>query len=141
METLTILYDARCELCRRVRAWLEAQPSYIQLEFVAAGSAEARRRYPDLDHAATLQDLTVVSDSGDVYGGAHGWLICLWALHDYRAWSLTLSTPALMPQAQRFITWVARNRWRLGRADAEVCLVDGPAGASCQIADTDIRYQ
>jgi hypothetical protein len=29
--------------------------------------------------------------------------MCLWALRDYRAWSLTLSSPALMPQAQRFI--------------------------------------
>src|SRR5258706_6602028 len=121
METLTVLYDARCELCRHVRSWLEAQSSYIRLEFVAAGSAEARQRYPDLDHAATLANLTAISDAGDVYTGAAGWLMCLWALREYRAWSLTLSSPALMPRAQRFITWVSRNRWRLGKVAAEPC--------------------
>jgi predicted DCC family thiol-disulfide oxidoreductase YuxK len=133
METLTVLYDARCDLCRRARAWLEQQPAYVQLEFLAAGSEAARRRYPSLDHAATLQDLTVVSDAGDVYAGAHGWLICLWALHAYRAWALTLSSPALMPQAQRFITWVSQNRWRLGGRAAQTCGPDGAAGESCRI--------
>ena len=134
MESLTVLYDARCELCRRVHSWLEAQPSYIPLEFVAAGSPEAWRRYPDLDHAATLEELTAISDTGDVYAGAAGWLICLWALRDYRAWSLTLSSPALMPQAQRFITWVAQNRWRLGMSEAAAYCTEEPGVSSCQIA-------
>jgi predicted DCC family thiol-disulfide oxidoreductase YuxK len=133
METLTVLFDARCALCRRAHAWLEAQPSYVRLEFIAAGSAEAQQRYPGLDHAATLTDLTVVSDAGDVYTGAAGWLMCLWALRSYRAWALTLSSPALMPQAQRFITWVAQNRWRLGKVAPETCDVDGETGGTCQI--------
>ena len=131
MQTLTVLYDARCKLCSRARAWLEAQPTYVALEFVAAGSAEARSRYPELDHDATMSDLTAVSDAGDVYAGAAGWLMCLWALRDYRAWSLTLSSPALMPQAQRFIAWVSRNRWRLGRAAP--CGAEGEAGCACAI--------
>jgi len=134
METLTVLYDANCELCRRIRAWLEQQPSYVRLEFIAAGSETARCRYPGLDHAATLRDLTVVSNTGDVYAGAHGWLMCLWALRAYRAWALTLSTPALMPQAQRFITWVSQNRWRLGARTAQTCGPDGAASESCQIS-------
>jgi predicted DCC family thiol-disulfide oxidoreductase YuxK len=125
METLTVLYDARCELCRRIRAWLEAQPTYVRLDFVAAGSDKARRRFPDLDHQATITDLTVVSDVGDVYSGAHGWLMCLWALRDYRAWALRLGTPALMPQARKMITWISQNRWRLGSGVASSCEVDG----------------
>ena len=132
METLTVLYDARCELCRRVRAWLEVQPAYVRLEFVAAGSGEARRRFPGLDHAASLEELTVVSDAGDVYAGAHGWLMCLWALRDYRAWALRLSAPALMPQARRIITWVSQNRWRYGAVKLPVC--DADESAACRIA-------
>jgi predicted DCC family thiol-disulfide oxidoreductase YuxK len=131
METLTVLYDARCELCRRVRSWLEAQPAYIKLDFAAAGSDEARRRFPDLDHAAALTDLTAVSDTGDVYTGAQGWLICLWALRDYRAWALRLGTPALMPQARKIITWVSQNRWRFGSGVDATC--DADAGDACQI--------
>ena len=131
MQQLTILYDARCELCRRVRSWLAAQPAYVELEFVAAGSAEARRRFPDLDHAATLDDLTVVSDTGDVYAGAQGWLMCLWALRDYRAWALRLSTPALMPRARHLITWVSQNRWRFASGQARAC--DTSDGGACKI--------
>jgi predicted DCC family thiol-disulfide oxidoreductase YuxK len=125
METLMVLYDARCDLCRRIRSWLEAQPAYVRLDFVAAGSDEARRRFPDLDHAASLADLTVVSDAGDVYAGAQGWLICLWALRDYRAWALRLSTPAIMPRARWFITWISQNRWRLGAGMVPTCDADG----------------
>jgi predicted DCC family thiol-disulfide oxidoreductase YuxK len=38
MNNLTILYDARCNLCARVRSWLETQPSYLELVFLAAPS-------------------------------------------------------------------------------------------------------
>jgi predicted DCC family thiol-disulfide oxidoreductase YuxK len=131
MEKLIVLYDARCELCSHIRTWLEAQPAYVQLDFVTAGSEEARRRFPDIDHAASLIDLTVVSDAGDIYAGAHGWLMCLWALRDYRAWALRLSTPALMPQARRVIAWVSQNRWRLGANKLPAC--DAEGGDACRI--------
>jgi predicted DCC family thiol-disulfide oxidoreductase YuxK len=127
METLTVLYDESCAFCRGVRSWLEAQPSYVRLEFIAAGSEEVRRRYPDLDHGATLQDLTVISDTGDIYAGAAGWLMCLWALRNYRAWSLTLSSPSLIPQAQRFISWISQNRLRLGQSKQDACGDEGCA--------------
>jgi predicted DCC family thiol-disulfide oxidoreductase YuxK len=128
METLTVLYDARCVLCCRVRSWLEAQPSYVRLEFIAAGSEAAQKRYPALDHAATLRDLTAISNTGDVYAGAAGWLICLWALREYREWSLTLSSPSLMPKAQRFITWVSQNRSWSGQRLPQSC-----DGRDCEI--------
>ena len=131
MQTLTVLYDARCQLCRRIRSWLEQQPAYVRLEFVAAGSDEARRRFPNLDQGAALEELTVVSDTGDVYAGAQGWLMCLWALRDYRAWALRLSTPALMPQARRVITWASQNRWRFGAGVAPVC--DADQDDACRI--------
>jgi predicted DCC family thiol-disulfide oxidoreductase YuxK len=130
METLTVLYDMRCELCCRVRGWLEAQPAYVRLAFVPAGSQGARRRFPQLDHAATLAELTVIGDGGEVYSGAAGWLICLWALREYRAWALTLASPALMPTAQRFITWISQNRWRLGQSEAQLSCAEG---SSCLI--------
>ena len=62
MKTLTILYDMNCHLCRRIKEWLQAQTKYVDLDFIAAGSEGARNRYPRLDHAATLKELTVVSD-------------------------------------------------------------------------------
>ena len=135
METLTVLYDARCLPCRHIRAWLEQEPAYVRLVFIPAGSEDARRRFPQLDHAATLTELTVISDAGDVYAAERGWLMCLWALRAYRAWSLTLGSPALMPTARRFITWISQNRWRLGQAEYLASCAEGEASQSCQIGD------
>jgi len=110
---LTVLYDSRCALCRRARMWLEEQPKYVTLAFVEAGSAEARKRFPDLDHDTTLEELTVVGYGGEVYRNAKGWVMCLWALKNYRSAALRLSTPELMPVARRTIAWVSRHRFSI----------------------------
>lgn len=81
---LTVLYDERCPLCRRLKAWLGHQATLVPIEFVAAGSSEARRRYPTLDHERTLTVLTVVLASGAVYEGERGWLACAWVLPQLR---------------------------------------------------------
>ena len=134
MDTLTVLYDARCNLCSRLRAWLEAQPAYVELAFVPAGSQEARRRFPALDHAVTTSELTVISDDGAVYIEAKAFLICLWALRDYRAWSLRLSSPDLIPLARRVVLWVAQNRFRFGSRSLDEILSDN-AGLLADCAD------
>ena len=128
MHTLTVLYDARCNLCSHIRSWLETQPSYVTLDFVPAGSAEARRRFPQLDHTTTAQELTVVSDAGDVYLEANAWIMCMWALRDYRAWSLRMSTPELLPLARRIVLWVALNRFRFGTRTLDDLLSDEQTG-------------
>ena len=131
MRTLTVLYDARCNLCRGIRSWLEAQPAYVALEFVPAGSREARRRFPELDHAVTTEELTVISDEGAVYVEANAWVMCLWALRDYRAWSLRLSTPDMLPLARRVVVWVARNRFRLGGSTLDDVLSEPEPSLDC----------
>ena len=114
MRALTILYDARCDLCCRIKVWLNQQPKYVDLAFLPAGSEEARYRFPQLDHDKTMTEMTVVSDNGLVYRGAKAWVVCLWALREYREWSLSLGSPELMPIARRFIAWISRNRFRFG---------------------------
>jgi predicted DCC family thiol-disulfide oxidoreductase YuxK len=111
---LTVLYDERCNLCQRARRWLDRQPKYVPLDFVPAGSEEARRRFPGLDHAATLMDLTVVAAGGEVYRGAKAWVMCLWALKEHRETALRLAAPQLMPIARQTIDWLSRNRFRIG---------------------------
>ena len=77
---LTVLYDERCPLCRRLKAWLGRQATLPPFEIVAADSTEARRRFPDLDHRRTTRILTVVTSDGAVYEGERAWLVCGWAL-------------------------------------------------------------
>jgi predicted DCC family thiol-disulfide oxidoreductase YuxK len=112
---LTVLYDAACPLCRSARTWLAGQAPLVPLEFVAAGSDEARRRFPDLDHAATLRDITVVADAGAahaVYSGDAAWLTCLWALDGYRALAIRLAAPGLLPVARQVVAAAAALRRR-----------------------------
>jgi predicted DCC family thiol-disulfide oxidoreductase YuxK len=94
---LTVLYDQRCPLCRRLKAWLRSQPTLVPIEFVAAGSDEARRRYPQLDHQRTLTLLTVVATDGAVYEGERAWLACAWTLPRWQPVAEHLgSSPALL---------------------------------------------
>ncbi|MGE0709781.1 MAG: DCC1-like thiol-disulfide oxidoreductase family protein [Planctomycetota bacterium] len=91
MRGLTVLYDSHCPLCRRVKDWLAGEPAYLALELVPAGSLEAEARFPDLDPLSTLGQLTVIDDEGGVYRGEDAYLMCLYALVDYRAWALSLA--------------------------------------------------
>lgn len=108
--SLTVLYDEGCPICRAAHRWLEGRAQLVPLMFVPAGSAEARTRFPGLDHSATLRDLTVIADNGLVYVSDGAWLACLWALVDYRGMADRLSTPALLPAARRFIAAAAAVR-------------------------------
>ena len=78
--SLTVLYDERCPLCRRLRTWLGRQRTLHPIEFVAADSPEAHRRFPMLDHARTTRLLTVVASDGAVYEGERAWIVCGWTL-------------------------------------------------------------
>ena len=108
--TLTVLYDADCSICRTARRFLDSRPQLVPLEFVAAGSDEARRRYPTLDHAQTLKEITVIGDDGAVYVDDSAWLMCLWALDGYRGLAARLSQPHLRPLARRVVAAAAGVR-------------------------------
>lgn len=105
MPGLTVLFDAHCGLCREARGWLEGQPQWVPLEFVAAGSSEARARFAGLDHSSTLARLTVIGPQGQVFQGERAWLACLWALRSYRELALTCAQPPLLP-AFRLGVWL-----------------------------------
>jgi predicted DCC family thiol-disulfide oxidoreductase YuxK len=129
---LTVLYDARCGLCSSARRWLEGQPQIVPLELLAADSEEARRRFPTLAEAEP-EELVAVSDEGDVYRGPQAWIVCLWALEDYREWSFRFARPALLPLVRELVEWLSTRRHRLSRAlrmgsDAEIAAAFAAAG-------------
>jgi predicted DCC family thiol-disulfide oxidoreductase YuxK len=106
MQTLTIIYDPRCGLCTQIKAWLIRQPAYVALKLLAAGSDDARSRFPEIPPG----ELAVVSDSGDIWFGDHAWIICLWALRRYRRWARRLARPLLQPLARQAFAAVSHNR-------------------------------
>ncbi|RYU12334.1 thiol-disulfide oxidoreductase DCC family protein [Nocardioides iriomotensis] len=121
---LTVLYDAGCPLCSRFRDWLGRQALLVRLDLVPAGSAEARHRFPGLDHARTLQVITVVADDGRVFTAEHAWVMCLWATARHRALSERLSRPEWLPAARAVAASMAGLRHLVTPATA------GPAGSA-----------
>ena len=112
---LTVLYDSSCGFCLSCRNWMEHQPAYVSLRFVAARSALAARLFPELTQEAGREELVVVTDTGDVYREASAWIMCLWALREYRTWALRLSAPALLPFARQAFELLSRNRKAISR--------------------------
>ncbi|MEU2492983.1 DCC1-like thiol-disulfide oxidoreductase family protein [Streptomyces sp. NPDC007883] len=110
MQRLTVLYDAQCSLCVHLRHWLLRQRQLVPLELVPAASDEARRRFPALDHESTLREITVIGDRGQVYRSTAAWIVCLWALAEYRPRAHWLSTPAGQPFAK--VTVLAAAKYR-----------------------------
>jgi predicted DCC family thiol-disulfide oxidoreductase YuxK len=127
---LTVLYDERCPLCRRLKRWLGDQPTLTSIGFVAAGSPEARARFPDLDHRRTTHTLTVVASDGAVYEGERAWLVCGWALPSWQPVAEHLGTGVRL-RLVRFATQLVDGyRHRVvGGGDCERCSIAAPAPA------------
>ena len=106
IAAITVMYDPACGLCTRVREWMRAQRAYVVIEFIAADSETARRRFPMLPGG----DLAVVADTGEVWMGDRAWVVCLWALREYRDLAVRLSSPGVLRLAQEAFHVVSRNR-------------------------------
>ena len=61
------------------------------------------------------QEIVVMSDTGDVWQGAAAWVMCLWALEEYRAWSARLATPSMQAIARTVVHWISSHRIGLSR--------------------------
>jgi predicted DCC family thiol-disulfide oxidoreductase YuxK len=110
--TLTVLYDATCSLCVRCAHFLSRSVRLVDMEIVSCQTEEARERFGGVPWLG--EELVVVSDEGEVWIGAAAFLMCLWALRDYREWSYRLSGPELSSVAQRFFMAISSNRRRIG---------------------------
>lgn len=111
MNRLTVLYDGGCALCVRCRDFLAASRSHVALELLTCQSPDARERFGAVPWLG--EELVVVSDEGDVWVGPAAFLVCLWALDDYREWSYRLSGPELAPLAERFFVAISSQRSRI----------------------------
>ena len=108
MKRLTVLYDEHCPLCVRCADWMWAQAQLVPLEIMPAHSEQARTRFKGLPWLG--YELCVVSDEGDAWVGPAAFLMCLWALADYREWAYRLSGDTFAPLAERFFRALSRRR-------------------------------
>ena len=137
---LTVLYDANCRLCRALRNWLSWQRQLVPLSFLPAGSAAARERFPGLDHDATLVEITVIGDGGQIFAGDAAWIACLWALAKHRGLARRLATPAGRRLARASVLVAAKLRASPAEADAEAGCADGACGIEAPGTDGGRRH-
>jgi len=95
---------------------LMKQAAFVPLVFIPLQSDEAQRRFPGLAALKPDEQLLVISDDGSVYRGAHAWIVCLWALQNYREHAERMAYPILLPFAQTVCELLSRNRFYLSDA-------------------------
>lgn len=110
MKRLYLLYDENCELCKRLKDWLVGKACWIEMRVLPAMSDSTRKMFPGLERIASASDLVVVSDAGEVYFNNHAWIMCLYALEDYRDWAVRLASPLLQPLARQAWEMLSKNR-------------------------------
>ncbi len=116
MEKLYVLYDARCGLCSWAKRWLMQQPAIVPLSFIPAGSVLAGRLFPGLGQPGEpAEELVVVCDEGGVYREGNAWIMCLFALEEYRDWANRLAHPLLRPLARQGFALLSGQRSRISR--------------------------
>ncbi len=131
MKRLTVLFDSHCGFCRRCAGWLARQEQAVSIELLPADAPLVRLRYPRLDVGAR-DELVVVSDEGGIYRGDRAFLMCLWALVDYREWSVRLARPPLRGLARRAFELLSSRR-----RDLSLLLDRSPARASGELRACD----
>lgn len=116
MDRLYVLYDSRCGFCSWAKRWLLRQPMLIDLKFIPAGSPLSARLFPGLSKPGDLpEELVVVSDQGGVYRDSSAWIMCLFALEEYREWANRLAHPLLRPLARQAFSALSRHRRTVSR--------------------------
>ncbi|MEY2421957.1 MAG: hypothetical protein QOI95_2024 [Acidimicrobiaceae bacterium] len=129
---LTVLYDERCPLCRRLKSWLGGQRTLVPVEFVAADSPPAHQRFPGLDHVRTTTVLTVVAADGAVYEGERAWMVCAWALPSWNSMAESFSTGKRLRLVRLAAAMIDGYRHRLIAASTsepcDRCTVAAPRG-------------
>ena len=134
MKTLYVLYDAKCAFCRRCRAWLGRQPAFVTLAFIPLQSPEVTTRFPGIERFHPDERLVVINDVGEIWHGDGAWIMCLWALREFREWSQRLANPVLRPFARQVCERVSENRHAIshwfGKEPVEQVRARLAAGAS-----------
>lgn len=141
MKKLTVFYDRDCGLCRAVRRWMLGQAAYVPMRFVALQSVEAREICPNLNRYKPESEIVVMGDGGEIYQGGKAWVMCLWALKEYRGMAMRMGSPMFLPLAKRVCHLISRNRLRLSKwffkrsakaVEREVACAEEESGDGCE---------
>ena len=132
---ITLVYDPECPLCVRCRHWIESQHALVNIEFLETTSKQAEVAYGQVPWIG--EEIVVIADTGEVWAGTAAFIVALWALRDWRAWSYRLSGTMLTPLVERFFMQISKNRHWLGSLLSHQDCPDG----HCQVRPRKTPYR
>lgn len=117
MESLILLYDARCVLCLRTVDTLSRMKVKADLRMIPFQQADSSLLPPGLTEEKLAAQLHVIDGSGNIYAGADA-VVRIMRTVPSLAWLTPLyRVPGLRPLAEAGYRWVAHHRYQLfGRA-------------------------
>jgi predicted DCC family thiol-disulfide oxidoreductase YuxK len=117
-----VIYDGECRFCRRGVEQLAKLDWSHRLAFISLHDPLVARQWPHLSHDELMEQMYVVTPSGDCLGGARGIrylsrkLVALWWLAPW------MNVPGTLPIWQFLYRIVARMRYRIaGRIGGANC--------------------
>lgn len=115
-ETLAVLYDGSCDLCRASVRRLERWDSRGALEFLPFQDARVGDRFPWIEAEALSASIHLVGPGGETWAGASAIEEIFRVLPVLRRGVWLFRLPLVRPVVQEIYAWVARNRnrWMCG---------------------------
>ncbi|MDX2343078.1 MAG: DUF393 domain-containing protein [Acidimicrobiia bacterium] len=125
IESLTVVYDGDCMLCRRSVRWLRQQRTHVGIDVIAAADSDAIARFGDTPDYG--EHMIVAANDGRVWIGVpDAYLVVMWAVGGLRLLSYVMSLAPLKPLAGRVFRIVTGNRHVIGRVVGEGCVHCAP---------------
>ena len=119
VKQLTVLYDPTCGFCVRCRQWLDKQPKRIAMRFVPQGSSKQQRLYPGLAYKTDAEgrpdEMLGIDEHGRIYRDDKAWVMCFYALRDYRGLAMRLARPGMAGLARKAYALISGNRRAISR--------------------------
>lgn len=115
IEYIEVYYDGRCGMCCLFQEWLSRQNRAFPVRFAAYQSERAEQMFPGISRFEPSREMIVRADSGELFRGAHGWVLCLFSCVKFQRIARRLASPTLLPFAEKTCLAIAARRRGVSR--------------------------
>ncbi|MDX2225796.1 MAG: DCC1-like thiol-disulfide oxidoreductase family protein [Verrucomicrobiae bacterium] len=110
IRKIHILYDGECGFCRTCRDWILLQPRFFEIEMLDRRDPDTKARFGDYTVPPYTDRMVVINNEDGVYYAEDAYIMILFALKNYRAWSVRISRQGVKPLARQFFETLGKNR-------------------------------
>lgn len=131
-----VIWDGQCQFCLSQVRRLRRFDMFGQLAYLSLHDARVAERYPELSHAAMMEQMWVVTQDGRRFGGADAGKYLSRRLPGLWWLAPLLHIPFSMPLWRRLYAKIAERRYRLSGASCDSegsCSVHLPASKASNV--------